>query len=353
MEWSKPNIGQEERSAVNRVLKSNWLSMGAETKKFERELGAFIGNRKITVVNSGTSALMAALIAHDVGPGDEVIVPANTFIASINTILALGAKPKLVDCDYDTWNTTSELVQKKITKKTKVIMPVDVAGMPCDYNSFIELSKVYKIPLIIDSAESLGAKYRGRRPGAAQFDATFIFSFHMAKQVATVEGGAVSVSNYDLSKKIKMIRNHGMNKKDYKFKTLGLNFRITDIQSAIGREQLKKLFRHLTIRKNAIRLYKRELGDKFSYQKTSKFTKSADLFFGVLSDHRKRCVSKLKRFNIPYRICWPDITNQPYHKQILRGALPNTRKISKEIFALPLGNKITTNEVKEVCEVLK
>ena len=352
IDWSTPSIGNEEKQAVDRVMDSGWLTQGPETKSFERELGAFVGNRFCTVVNNGTSALITALLAHDIKPGDEVIVPAHTFIAPINTILLIGAKPVLADVDPNTWNLTAESAKDKITNRTKAILPVNVAGMPVDIYPFQELCSKNNLPLIIDAAESIGAEYRHRLLGDAHFEHTAIFSFHIAKQMSTVEGGCIFTDKKDIHEKCRMIRSHGENGR-YTYYGLGLNFRTTDIQSAIGREQLKKLPGALRHRHQCVSLYKQYLRDKFLYQEIPEYvTRHPHLFFGILSKERKKILSKLNTAEIDTRICWPYICNQPFHKDIFEDKYPISRKLSSEILTLPLSNLIPFEDVKKVCNII-
>lgn len=351
--WSTPNIGEKEKTAVNRVMDSNWLSQGPETKLFERELGAFVGNiRYCTVVNNGTSALITALLAHGIKPGDEVIVSAHTFIAPINAVLLLGAKPILVDADYNTWNATVELVKEKITSRTRALLLVNVAGMPVDIYPIQELCSKLGISLIIDAAESLGAEYRHRFLGDIHFEHTAIFSFHIAKQVTTIEGGCIFTDNREIYEKCRMIRNHGENGR-YNYPTLGLNFRITDLQSAIGREQLKKLPEALKHRTQCVTLYKKYLGDKFRYQEIPEYVSNHPfLFFGILSNKRNKLQTLLDTANVDTRICWPYIMDQPYHKTILKGEYPVAKKLSSEIITLPLSNSIPFDDIKTICNII-
>ena len=351
--WSQPNIGNEEKQAVNRVMDSGWLSQGPETKSFERELGGFVGNvRYCTVVNNGTSALITALLAHDIKPGDEVIVPAHTFIAPINTILLIGAKPVLADVDQDTWNLTVESVKEKITSRTRAILPVNVAGMPVDIYPFQELCSKKGIPLIIDAAESMGAEYRNRLIGDIHFEHTTIFSFHIAKQITTIEGGCIFTDKKEIHERCRMIRSHGENGR-YTYHRLGLNFRTTDIQSAIGREQLKKLPEALTHRTQSVALYKKYLGNKFRYQEIPEYvTRHPHLFFGILSKERKKLFHKFEVAGIDTRICWPYICSQPFHGKLFKDEYPVSKKLSSEIITLPLSNSISFEDIKKICDII-
>jgi perosamine synthetase len=138
--WSPPEIGDEEKEAAKKVIDSEWITQGKITKQFEEEIAKVVSTKNAVMVSNGTCALMSGLLAHGIGPGDEVIVPNFTFIATVNSVYGIGAKPVLVDCDEKTWNTTPELVEEKITSKSKAFIPIDVGGMPVDIDAFQDLA---------------------------------------------------------------------------------------------------------------------------------------------------------------------------------------------------------------------
>ncbi len=351
--WSPPNVGNEEMSAAKKVIDSGWWTQGKVTQQFEQELARKIGCKHAIVVNNGTSALIAALIAHGICPGDEVIVPTYTFIATINAVLAVGAKPILVDCDRNTFNTTPDLVQEKITKKTKAMMPVDVAGMPVDIDAFNDLAEDKRIVFIQDSAESIGARYKGRNLGS--FDHTSVFSFHMAKLVATTEGGCVLTNDEEIAKKIVMVRNHGMEGK-YDHASFGLNFRITDIQSAIGIEQLKKLDDNILLRSRLARMYIEGLADVVGFQHVPPYVSTHPyMLFGVLADKGRRdaIIAKLNKNGIDTRICWPPVHSQRYHKHLFDGTYPSAEHLTASMINLPMGNGLQEEHVHYVIETFR
>lgn len=361
--WSPPSFEKEEKEAAIRVINSGWVTQGKETEKFENELCDYIGCKYTVVVNNGTSALITALLAHGIGKGDEVIVPSLTFIASVNSIIAVGAKPVLVDSDLNTWNTTPELVKEKITDKTKAILPVNVAGMPIDMDAFEKLAKENNLKLIEDSAESMGAQYKNKRIGS--FNHTSIFSFHMAKSLSTVEGGCIVTNDRVLAEKYRAIRNHGMESSynyskpgiNYDYGQFGLNFRITDIQSAIGREQLKKLDKIIEHRGRLVRIYKEDLDGFFEFQSVPDYVSLHPyMFFGILVNEKKRdhLIKYLNENGIPTRVCWLPTHLQRYHKNIFVDEnYPNAKRIGFKIITLPLGNMLTIGEVDYIIDTIR
>ncbi len=352
--WSPPDLGVEEKEAAKRVIDSGWLTQGKETAELERELQEKIGVQHIIVVNNGTAALITALLAHGIGPEDEVIVPSFTFIASINSILAVGAKPILVDCDPKTFNITPQAAAKAITSRTKAILPVDVAGMPVDITAFEELAKERNLIIIEDAAEALGAQYQNKVIGS--FNHTVIFSFHMAKLISTGgEGGCIATNDLAIAEKCRMIRNHGMSGR-YDYREFGLNFRITDVQSAIGRIQLRKLNQYLEKRNKLAQIYHRELKGLVQFQEIPDYvTLHPYMIFNILVAEEQRDIlaAKLNEQGIDTRICWPATNRQAYHKQLFHDYLPVSESLSKRIISLPMGNALSEEEVYQVVKVLK
>lgn len=361
--WSKPDFGEREKGAARRVIKTGWLTQGKETEKFESELAAYLGVKHVVVVNSGTSALVASLLAHGVGPGDEVITPSFTFIATINSIIAVGAKPILVDCNEKTWDISPSVVEKHISKKTKAIMPVDVAGMPIDVDGFRGISRKHGIPIIEDAAQAIGAVYKGRKIGS--FGHTTIFSFHMAKLVTTVEGGCVALNDQKITDRIRMIRSHGRKElyvfkkhgTEYHFDGFGLNLRFSDVQAAIGRVQLKKINKSILHRRRLVDLYKKKLGGLFEFQQIPNYvTTHSNFICGILCKKNKRDYvnQKLYENEISTRITWLPAHLQKWHKNYFgKLKLKNSEMIASRIISIPLGNGLSFSEAEKVIRVLK
>ncbi len=253
-----PNIGDEEIQAVIQVMKSGMLTSGLGTgpkvTEFERNYSEFAGVKHAIAVNTGTAALHAALMAIGIKPGDEVILPSFTFVATAEAVVLAGGKPVFGDIDPETYTLSPEAVKKAITKKTKAIVPVDLYGLPADIKPIREIVSENNLAIIDDCAQSHGATYEGKPAGALADIACW--SLYAAKNIGTGEGGVVTTDNDQLAETVRMIRTHG-EKVKYSSVMLGTNYRMTEIQAAIGIVQLRRLPDFFAKRtKNAQRLTK-------------------------------------------------------------------------------------------------
>jgi len=235
---SAPLLGEEEISAVERVLRSGMLSQGAYVEAFESAFADFIGVEHAIAVSSGTAALHIALLAAGIGEGDEVITTPFTFIATANAILFVGAKPVFVDVREDDFNIDVEKVKEAITKRTKAIIPVHLYGQPCDMKAIADIAEDHNLHVIEDACQAHGAEFAGKKVGS--FGTAGCFSFYPTKNMTTGEGGMLTTNSKEIAKKARMLRNHGSSAR-YMHEILGFNMRMTDISAAIGIEQLKKL----------------------------------------------------------------------------------------------------------------
>lgn len=238
---SKPYISVEEEEACREVLRSGWIMQGPKVAAFEKAIAEYVGTPYAIAVSSGTAALHLSLLVLGIGNGDEVLVPSFSFIASANCILYVGAKPIFVDIDSKTYNIDPRDLEKKITGKTKAVITVHQIGLPAEMDAIKKICKTHKLFLIEDAACALGAEYKGKKIGS--FGDLACFSFHPRKSITTGEGGMITTNNKTLYKKLQLLRSHGAMKKNGEevFITLGFNYRLTDLQAAIGLMQFKKL----------------------------------------------------------------------------------------------------------------
>ena len=252
---AKPVLGEKEAQAVRRPILTGWVTQGPEVAAFEKEFAAFVGSEHACAVANCTVALYLALIAVGVRPGDEVITVSHSFIATANAVRYTGAKPVFVDINPFTYNIDPALIKRVINEKTRAILCVHQLGMPCDLKSIVKISKKYNIPVVEDAACATGSEilWRGKKEkiGKPHGDIA-CFSFHPRKVITTGDGGMITTANPDYDKQFRLLRQHGMSVPDtvrHKSKqviyesyiSLGFNFRMTDIQAAVGREQIKRL----------------------------------------------------------------------------------------------------------------
>ncbi len=241
------DISKEEKEAVMKVLDSKMLTLlaGNVVKTFEKEFANYIGVKHAIAVNSGTAALHISVAALDIGPGDEVIVSPFTFIATASSVLHHNAIPIFADIDNKTYNLDPKSVKEKITDRTKAIIPVHLAGISTDLDPLIEIANEYNISIIEDACQSHGAKYKGKKVGSIGEFGTF--SFYPSKNMTTGEGGLITTNNDELAEQCRLLRHHG-EPSWYVYNRLGWNYRMTEIQGAIGRVQLQKLDGFIKIR---------------------------------------------------------------------------------------------------------
>ncbi|MFX0069515.1 MAG: DegT/DnrJ/EryC1/StrS family aminotransferase [Candidatus Hermodarchaeota archaeon] len=241
------DISEEEKKAVMKVMESQLLSSlaGKEVENFENEFAEYIGVKHAIAVNSGTAALHISIASLDIGPGDEVIIPPFTFIATASSILQNNAIPIFADVDNKSYTLDPESVKKKITSNTKAIIPVHLAGITADMDPLSDIAEENDLYIIEDACQSHGAKYNGKRVGSIGDLGTF--SFYPSKNITTGEGGMVTTNNTKLARQCRLLRHHG-EPYWYSYNRLGWNYRMTEIQGAIGRVQLKKLDAYIRIR---------------------------------------------------------------------------------------------------------
>jgi len=351
--WSVPDIGVDERRAVDAVLESGWLGMGPKTKEFESALSQYTGAKASVVVNNGTSALLAAYLANGIGPGTPVLVPTYTFVATVNALLALGARPILMDCDPRSLNVTPEIAEAaaQAHPEAKALVFVDVAGQACDIDAFRELAHRRGLALIEDAAEAFGATYRGKVLGG--YDHTTIFSFHIAKQVSSIEGGAICSNNEELVARCRLIRSHGEGPQKYVHIAHGLNFRPTDLQSAVGIVQLRKVDHYLEVRRQAAERYVAALGGSLEFQTVAPYaTRPTWMIFTAFardSGERDAYNRWLNQEGIDTRIPWPPVHAQPFYESVHGPArFPGADRAFATVISLPIGNGLPPSAIEDV-----
>ena len=262
--YGKQFIDEDDINEVIKVLKSDWLTQGPKILEFEKKLAKYCGAKYAVVCANGTSALHLAYLTAGLRRGDEVITTPNTFAATTNMLLAVGAKPVFCDIRLDNYNIDEGKIKKFITNKTKAIAPVHFAGQSCEMEKIKNIAKKYNLLIIEDACHGLGGKYKDGMIGSCKYSDMAIFSFHPVKSITTGEGGAILTNNKKYYDKLISLRSHGIYK-DKKGKNvmteLGYNYRMTDIQAALGISQLKKLNKFIKKRHRVVKWYEEELKD--------------------------------------------------------------------------------------------
>src|SRR5208283_942235 len=249
--FSLPSVGKEEKREIMKVLDSGWLTTGPKTLEFEKQFARYVNAKEAVAVTSCTAAIHLCLAVLDIKKGDEVILPSLTFPSAANEIVHLGATPVLADIEPDTFNISIKDIEKKITKRTRAIIPTHYGGHPCDMDRILALGKKYKIPVIEDAAHAHGSFYKGKIIGSLKSFAT-CFSFYPTKNMTTGEGGMITTQDPELAKMLRVYSLHGIHKDAWKRYTKtgswyfeivlpGYKYNLSDLQSALGIAQLKKL----------------------------------------------------------------------------------------------------------------
>lgn len=351
----KPFLQGNESEYVNECLDSGWISSkGNFVKRFELEFAAHLGVSASTSVTNGTVALHLALYALDIGPGDEVIVPALTYIASVNAIAYVGAKPVFVDCDPDTWNLCPKDVDRKITKRTKAIMAVHLYGNPCDMNSLQSICSENRLHLIEDAAEAFGSSYRGKHVGG--FGHLSTFSFFGNKTLTTGEGGMVVSNDMKLVERVAHIKNQSVSiDKEYWHDELGFNYRMTNICAALGVAQLEQAGRILTKKADINRWYCEQLsGLDITFQVVQEESVSSYWMVSILTgsiEQRNYLREVLKQGGVETRPVFRLANTMPAFAS--DDYFPNSLSISQRGINLPSYPDLTFEDVERVCRLIR
>jgi dTDP-4-amino-4,6-dideoxygalactose transaminase len=353
---SKLELGKEELLAVSKVIKSGNLTQGKKVAEFEQAFAKFIGAKYAVAVSSGTSALYLSLLALGIGKGDEVITTPFSFIASSNAILYTGAKPVFVDIDEKTFNIDTKLIERRITKKTKAILPVHLYGLPCDIKNILSIARKHQLFVIEDACQAHGASFGNQMVGT--FGNLGCFSFYATKNMTTVEGGMITTNSQKLAEKLLLLKNHG-SKIKYQHEILGYNFRMTDLNAAMGLEQLKKLQNSNKIRVNNANYLTQHL----SKNKNLEVPFVPPGFSHVFHQYTIRLGENINRAKIIAALDKKGIQTGiyyrlPIHQQKLyqslgfKDKLPVAEKAAQSVLSLPVHPYLTKTELKRIVSVL-
>src|SRR5574341_45746 len=365
------DLSQKEIRAVIKVLKSRWLTMGEVTQNFEKAFAKFLGIKHALAVANGTAALHLALKALDLSPGDEVLVPSLTFVASVNAIVYNQAIPVFVDINsLDNFNLSVEDLEKKITDRSKAIVVVHYAGYPADMERINQIARKYNLAVIEDSAHAIGAEIRKRKTG--NWGNLGCFSFFSNKNLVTGEGGMIVTNSDQMAGKLKLLRSHGMTSLTwerhkglahaYDVVDLGFNYRMTEIESALGIEQLRKLRKNNAKRERLTKLYIGQLKEVeqiripfLSYP----YRSSYHIFPILLEERIERnwFMDEMKKRKIQTSVHYQPVHKFSYYQkhfpESCQVPLPNTEIVGQQEVTLPLHPLMSERDVLYVCNSMK
>ena len=354
-------MDNDEKKELNSVINSGWFTEAAKTRQFEKMIADFVGVKYACAVTSGTTALYVGLKALGVGRGDEVIVPDLTFVASPNSVEAVGAKPILVDIERDSLNIDLKKIKQSITKRTKAIMPVDFNGRAVDIKNITELANQYNLSLIEDAAHGLGCFYDKKHVGT--MSDIGIFSFSTPKIITTGQGGMIVTNNKKLYEKCKAVKDFGRKsgtkqnmRMAFDHPTIGYNFKFTEFQAAIGVAQMKKLPKRIIKKKEMFKKYHDSLGSVkgISFVKTdlNKITPWMIDFILDSKNKKNKLINYLEKNRIETRIFYPPIHRLKPYKDLDKN-YRNSSDISDKGLWLPSSVTLENKEIDFICKKIK
>lgn len=369
----QPMIGKEEIKEVVDTLKSGWITTGPKVHKFEEMTKVYLGCKYAIAVSSCTHALHLSLVVSKIGQGDEVVTTPFTFCSTVNVILHQGAIPVFADIKKDTLNIDPKEIEKKITKKTKAIIPVHYAGQPCEMDEILKIAKKHNLIIIEDAAHAIGSKYNGRNIGTIS-DFT-CFSFYAAKNLTTAEGGMICLNDNKLAEKLRMLSLHGMSREAWKryskgdswyYEVLepGYKCNMTDIQASLGIHQLRKLEKFFKIKEKIARFYESSFREmpEITVQKVKKGMRHARYLFPILINtdllkiNRNQLIEVLKAENIGTSVHFIPVHFHPYYKKTFgfkKGDFPNAEYVYERVISLPIHSAMELGDARDVVLAVK
>ncbi len=352
--WAKPAIDDTELNEVIACMKSGWLTSGPRVERFEQEMATRASREFGVAVSNGTAALDLALKVANIRPGDEVIVPAFSYVATASTVAMQGATPVFADVDARNFGLDPHEVHRKITLATRAIITTDHGGCPCDYTALSQIAADHNLPLIVDGAQSIGTTFAGKP--ALSYGLISTTSFHAAKTITTIEGGMVFTDDPKLNRRLRMIRSQGEDPaRKYHHIELGHNFRMTELQAAIGLAQLTKLDALLQERQKLANQY-HDLFAAAGLESPEGLNQKGNSYFlySLLIPHRDAVIKRLKQVGIDTRACYPlPLYDQPIFRSQHRPHCPVTETICASILNPPMFHGLSRDDQNRVASELK
>ena len=373
--FSLPDIGEAEIEEVVRTLRSGWITTGPKTKEFERLFREYVGCGHAIAVSSCTAGLHLALAAGDIGQGDEVITTPLTFCATANVVVHRGAVPVFADVREEDLNIDPEEIEKKITPRTKAIIPVHLAGRPCAMDEILDIARQHGLLVIEDAAHAVGARYRGRMIGSIG-DVT-AFSFYATKNLTTAEGGMVTTDDAKLAERMRLLSLHGISRDAWKrysadgswyYEVLeaGYKYNMTDIQAALGIHQLRRLEDFIRVRRRYAEMYTSAFAEMPEIIAPSLEVEPGSrhawhlyiirIAKGALRIDRDRFIEELRAENIGASVHFIPLHLQPYYRDrygYKKGDFPVAEAAYEGLISLPLYTTMTEEDVGDVIRAVK
>ena len=372
--YSKQDVSLGDVWEVVKVFRSGWLTQGPKIREFEKALCDYTGAKYCVLVANGTLGLQIAVQALGLKPGFEGITTPITFLASANCILQNGGVVQFADIEPDTANMDVAELEKKITDKTKVIIPVAFAGQPCDMEKIYALAQKHGAYVIEDAAHAIGSDYKGQKVGSGKYADITLFSFHPVKTITSGEGGALLTNNKEIYEKLQMMRTIGVTKDPkkmtrndgpwyYEMQYLSANERITDFQAALGASQLKRLESFKAKRRMLVQAYRDAFANdpRFSLLKERSYSNGCFhlcpflINFEKVSKDKVQIFNELKRENLFLQVHYIPVHTQPYYQNLgfKKGDFPKAEKYYEKTLSLPLYNKLSKSDVIRIAGIIK
>lgn len=373
--YGSPCIGEEEVDEVAQTIRSGWLGLGPRTHNFEKQFARYVGSKHAVGLNSCTAGLFLSLKVLGIGTGDEVITSPMTFASTANVIEHHGAKPVFVDIDRETLNMDPEKIKEAIGERTRVVIPVHMAGRPCDMDSILEMARREKLFVVNDAAHAIETRYKGKSIGSlGDFSS---FSFYATKTLAIGEGGMLTTGSDEWADRIRILRLHGISRDAWKRYTSetgiryeavepGYKLNMWDVQAAIGIHQLKRLEQNLARRKELFEKYDRAFSDldqvsilntdESENQRHARCIYIVLLRLEALKISRDRFVACLKAENIGAGVHFTALHTHKYYREkygFKPDQFPEARFVSESTLSLPLSAKLTDKDADQVIEAVE
>ena len=358
--YGHQSVSEKDIEAMTAVLRSEYLTCGPAVPAFEQALCRYTGAKYCVVVSNATAGLHLAAMAAGLGEGDEAITSPITFLSSANCVCFTGATPVFADIEPETANIDPMEIRKKITPRTKVIIPVHFAGQSCDMEAIAGIAKEHGLLVIEDAAHAIGSEYKGHKVGSCAYSDMVVFSFHPVKNITTGEGGAIMTNSRELYDKLCALRSHGVHKEgamrdtwEYEMRELGYNCRMTDLQAALGLSQLERLDTFKARRRSIVDYYNEHL--HLPHLEEKAFSCACFHLYPILVENRREWYLKARDSGLYLQVHYIPVYRQPYYARFgyAQGDCPHAEWYYERCLSLPLYPALTDEDLEEIVRRLK